>query len=240
MKKWWIGCSGFHYKGWRDKFYPPGLPQRQWFEFYCASFNTVEINASFYRFPRLKDLKAWYDRSPADFRFTIKAPRLITHFKKFHNAGREARDFYAVVGEALEDKLGSVLFQLHPRIEYSDENLDRILETLDTSFLNVLECRHPSWWQPKVLKKLRAHKTVFSGISYPELPDEVIKTSPTVYYRFHGVPELYRSAYRKSQLQSVCRDIKALRGVTDVYIYFNNDIDVAAVSNAKTLQMLVT
>ncbi len=79
MKKWWIGCSGFHYKGWRGKFYPEGLPQKKWFEFYCQYFNTVELNTTFYRFPRIGDLRAWYDRSPDGFRFSVKAPRFITH-----------------------------------------------------------------------------------------------------------------------------------------------------------------
>src|ERR1044072_2743501 len=83
MKKWWIGCSGFYYREWREAFYPQGLPQRKWFEFYCESFNTVELNVTFYRFPKLEDLQGWYHRSPDDFRFTVKAPRLITHYKRF-------------------------------------------------------------------------------------------------------------------------------------------------------------
>ena len=74
MKKWWIGCSGFHYSGWKGAFYPQGLPQRKWFEYYCQYFNTVELNVTFYRFPKVSDLKGWYDRSPEDFRFTCKAP----------------------------------------------------------------------------------------------------------------------------------------------------------------------
>jgi uncharacterized protein YecE (DUF72 family) len=239
MKNWWIGCSGFYYKGWKEKFYPVGLPQRKWFEFYCQYFNTVELNVTFYRFPKIKDLKAWYERSPEEFKFTVKAPRLITHFRKFLNAKRETNDFYSVVSSGLQEKLGTVLFQLHPRTEYSEENLERILTTLDSSFANVLEFRHSSWWRPSVFRTLRQNNITFCGISYPNLPDDVIKTAPAVYYRFHGVPQLYLSSYSKKQLTTVASEIKKYRNTSDVYCYFNNDIEVAAVSNAQTLQNIV-
>src|SRR5688572_4314890 len=101
MKRWWIGCSGFYYKEWREAFYPKNLPQRKWFEFYCESFNTVELNVTFYRFPRVKDLKSWFDKSPDEFVFTVKAPRLITHYKKFNNVGRELHQFYDAVNSGL-------------------------------------------------------------------------------------------------------------------------------------------
>lgn len=238
MKKWWIGCSGFYYKGWKEKFYPAGLPQRKWFEFYCEHFNTVELNVTFYRFPKLEDLKGWFKRSPDDFRFTVKANRLITHYKKFNNVKRETQDFYNTVSKGLGEKLGTVLFQLHPRIEYSVENLDRILETLDLSFSNVIEFRHPSWWKADVVKVLKDNNITFCGISYPSLPDDVMKTSSVMYYRFHGVPQLYLSSYSEVKLRQVNEGIQKYRGVEDIYCYFNNDIEVAAVSNAKTLQSI--
>ncbi len=238
MKNWWIGCSGFYYKGWRERFYPVGLPQKLWFEFYCQYFNTVELNVTFYRFPKLEDLRGWYHRSPEHFRFTVKAPRLITHYRKFNNAKRETNDFYHVVNKGLGDKLGAVLFQLHPQTEYSNENLERILTTLDLAFTNVLEFRHPSWWNAHVLKVLKENNITFCGISYPNLPDDVVKTSSVMYYRFHGVPQLYLSSYSKNELAKISNEIKRDRGVNDVYCYFNNDIEVAAVSNAQVLQKL--
>lgn len=239
MKKWWIGCSGFYYKGWKEKFYPKGLPQRKWFEFYCESFNTVELNVTFYRFPKPEALMGWYKRSPEDFKFTVKAPRLITHYKRFKNAKREIKSFYNNVTVGLQEKLGCILFQLHPGIQYSEENLERIVSTLDTSYTNVLEFRHESWWRNDVMKSLRQNNITFCGISYPDLPDDVYKTAATVYYRFHGVPKLYLSAYREKELKAVSKSINSFRGVKDVYAYFNNDIEVAAVYNARTLQQLI-
>ncbi len=79
MLKWWIGCSGFHYADWKKIFYPDDLPKRKWFEYYCQHFNTLGLNVTFYRFPQLKSLQNWYDKSPTKFSFSVKAPRLITH-----------------------------------------------------------------------------------------------------------------------------------------------------------------
>jgi uncharacterized protein YecE (DUF72 family) len=239
MKNWYIGCSGFYYKGWKEKFYPKGLPQRKWFEFYCQYFNTVELNVTFYRFPKLEDLQGWFERSPTDFKFTVKAPRLITHYKRFHNALRETNDFYSTVRKGLADKLGCVIFQLHPGIYYSEENLGRILKVMDPSFNNVLEFRHESWWNKEVYKILKENNITFCSISYPSLPDEVYKTSSVMYYRFHGVPKLYLSSYSTEKLMQITKDIKAYRGVEDIYAYFNNDIEVAAIYNAQQLQSLV-
>jgi uncharacterized protein YecE (DUF72 family) len=239
MKNWLIGCSGFSYKHWKGRFYPKDVPQKKWFEYYCQHFNTVELNVTFYRVPKPAVFKSWYERSPNNFRFTVKAPRLITHYKKFKNITDEITRFYDIVSENLEDKLGSVLFQLHPRFEYSEENLELLLDHMDPAFTNVIEFRHASWWRENVYKALRKRQITFCSISYPGLPDDVVKTAPVVYYRFHGVPQLYLSSYSTQTLADVTAQIRALRGVNDVYIYFNNDIDVHAIHNARVVQTLV-
>jgi uncharacterized protein YecE (DUF72 family) len=238
MKRWWIGCSGFYYKNWRGSFYPPELAQRKWFEFYCETFNTVELNVTFYRFPKIESLRSWYSRSPQQFRFTVKAPRLITHYKRFNNVTREIREFYDVVSQGLADKLGTILFQLHPGLRYSEENLQRIFDALDPAFTNVLEFRHESWWNSNVVRALKDHGLAFCGISYPGLPDDVMKTSNALYYRFHGVPKLYLSSYPDDELKEKAETINKLKNVSDVYAYFNNDIEVAAIFNARKLMEL--
>ena len=233
MKQWFVGCSGFSYKHWKDRFYPVGLPARKWFEYYCEHFNTVELNVTFYRLPTESVFKSWFARSPDDFRFTVKAPRLITHYKKFRNITNEVSNFYGRIVNGLEHKLGAVLFQLHPRYEYSEENLELLVKHLDPAFSNVIEFRHESWWRKSVYDYLKKKNIAFCSISYPKLPDEVVKTADTVYYRFHGVPKLYLSNYSHKFLQRVTSEIKALRKVNDVFIYFNNEIDVHAIENAK-------
>jgi uncharacterized protein YecE (DUF72 family) len=240
MRNWWIGCSGFSYKHWKGRFYPEDIPAKKWFEYYCEHFNTVELNVTFYRVPKLPVFKSWYKRSPEEFRFTVKAPRLITHYKKFRNITTEIHDFYRLVSDGLQEKLGTVLFQLHPRFAYSEENLDLLLQHVDQTYANVIEFRDASWWREDVKKALKRHQVTFCGISYPGLPDDVIKSAPVMYYRFHGVPKLYLSPYSDEKLADVTNQIKSTRNVHDVYMYFNNDIDVHAIDNAKTIQQLLT
>lgn len=240
MKRWWIGCSGFYYRHWRETFYPAGLPQRRWFEYYCNHFNTVELNVTFYRYPKLSALRGWYDRSPDDFLFTVKAPRLITHYRKFQQALREATDFYDLVGDGLQNKLACVLFQLPPNLVYSPSALDNILKTLDPAFTNVVEFRHDSWWNEAVYQSFKGRGIAFSGISYPELPDQVIRSVPVLYYRFHGVPQLYASPYTMPVLKRVAGDIRKTRGVRDVFVYFNNDIHASAIRNAREFMQIIT
>jgi uncharacterized protein YecE (DUF72 family) len=238
--KWWIGCSGFYYKHWKEIFYPQGLPQKRWFEFYCEHFNTLELNVTFYRFPQLSFLESWHDRSPEIFKFAVKAPRGITHFKQFHGTEKLISEFYEVVKEGLKKKLGCVLFQLPPRIGYDPERLERIINSLDPQFHNVLEFRHPSWWNAEVYRQLAKNKISFSGMSHPTLPDEVIQNTPIVYYRLHGVHELYKSPYTMKELRRVVNDIAVSPRVKHAFIYFNNDIGGNAIKNAKEMKTLVT
>lgn len=96
------------------------------------------MNVTFYRFPRVPFLKNWYGLAPPDFRFSVKAPRAITHFKQFHQTADMLSDFYGTVDEGLQEKLGPVLFQLPPRLAYTEERMERILGQLYVGFSNVL------------------------------------------------------------------------------------------------------
>jgi uncharacterized protein YecE (DUF72 family) len=237
--EWHIGCSGFYYKEWKEVFYPKGLPQKQWFEFYCQHFNTLEINNTFYRFPELKHLQSWYQRSPGDFLFTVKAPKTITHLKPFIDTKPIVDDFYAIAKEGFKEKLGPILFQLPPRLAYTKEVLDLIISQLDPEFINVLEFRHQSWWKQEVYTQLEAKGIVFSGISYPELPNDVICNGSSVYYRFHGAPKLYFSDYDNSFLRQVVILIQESKKTQKAFLYFNNTAAAAALGNARFVQEFV-
>lgn len=236
---WNIGCSGFHYKHWRGSFYPEKLAQTKWFDFYCEHFNTLELNVTFYRFPQLPFVQGWYQKAPANFKFAVKAPRAITHYKKFNDTARMITDFYTTINNGLQEKLGCVLFQMPPNYNYTPEKLDKIINSLDLSFNNVLEFRHVSWWTDEVYQLLAKHRITFCGMSHPTLPDEVIANTPVVYYRFHGVPNLYSSPYTTQGLQKVINDINGKSIVKQVFAYFNNDIGAAAISNAKDMKQLI-
>ena len=237
--KWHIGCSGFHYKDWRGKFYPEKLAMKNWFDYYASFFDTVELNVTFYRFPQLSFLQGWYQKCPEHFRFSVKEPKAITHYKQFHDSARMITDFYETINNGLQEKLGPVLFQLPPRLSYDEERLERIVNNLNPSFNNVVEFRHESWWRDDVCKALAEHNITFCGMSHPTLPDDVIINTPTVYYRFHGVPNLYRSPYSKEFLQGVVKAAKSNEQVKTGWFYFNNDYDAVGVRNAEDMITLI-
>ncbi|MEP6928181.1 MAG: DUF72 domain-containing protein [Ginsengibacter sp.] len=238
MPKVYIGCSGFHYKEWKNVFYPEGLAQSKWFQFYCEHFNTLELNVTFYKFPTEKSLEKWYNNSPDDFKFSVKAPKAITHFKKFNECESMLGDFYGSISQGLKEKLGCVLVQLPPQLIYSDELLEKIIINLNPTFKNVIEFRHESWWNKIVFQKLKKHNIIFSGISYPKLPDDVVKTNTDLYYRLHGVPVLYKSGYSEIFLKELVKEIKKVKA-TESWIYFNNTWGTAAIENAKFLQRIL-
>jgi uncharacterized protein YecE (DUF72 family) len=238
-----IGCSGFSFRDWKGVFYPEGLPPRKWLEYYCTQFNTLELNVTFYRMPELKAFETWYNQSPVDFKFAVKAPRPVTHYKKFNEEAQPIlSSFYATVAEGLKEKLGPVLFQLPPKAAYTEELMERLLGSLDPAFENVVEFRHPSWWDAEVQRELTRHRVTFVGQSYPlplELPDELVANTSTVYYRFHGVPELYKSPYSPEFLSRIATEIKAAKHVKQVYLFFNNGIGAVGVENARQMQQLL-
>lgn len=237
--QWHTGCSGFHYKEWKEVFYPKGLPQRLWLHHYCKHFNTLELNVTFYRFPQLSFLQNWYQKTPAHFSFAVKAPRLITHYKKFDTTELLLKDFYDTIQEGLKEKLACVLFQLPAQIKYSEELLQKMVQQLNPAFINVVEFRDVSWWQPHVYETLASHHICFCSISYPNLPNEVITNSNIVYYRFHGVPQLYYSAYEQPFLQQVVAAIRTAKQIDQVFLYFNNTAETAAIQNAQYVQQLI-
>lgn len=236
MKNCYIGCSGFSYPEWKDRFYPPKWPRSQWLEYYASQFATVEVNMTFYRLPKTGLFESWYARTPACFRFAVKAPKSVTHDKKFVGVADELANFYAFARAGLHDKLGPVLFQLPPRTAYSEAALGQLVGSLDPAFQNVVEFRHASWWRPDVVAALNAVGACFCGVSYPGLPAGVTAGQPFQYVRMHGVPKLYISPYSDAELQAVAT---GLAGSAVSYVYFNNTMQLAAIANAHRLTELL-
>jgi len=216
-----------------------GLPQTKWFDYYSRHFNTLELNVTFYRFPQLKFLQNWYRQSPAGFDFSVKAPRLITHYKQFSDVKRLLSDFYGTSRDGLQEKLGCILFQLPSRMKYSSDLLKKIIDNLDLSFRNVIEFRDESWWKNSVYKELSKHNISFCGMSHPQLPDEVINNTKIVYYRFHGSPKLYYSQYKRKFIEHVASQIQVEKKITQAYLYFNNTAEIGAIRNARYMQGIV-
>ncbi|WP_199118506.1 DUF72 domain-containing protein [Pedobacter sp. ASV28] len=234
---WKIGCSGFYYKEWKEAFYPKGLAPKDWFHYYAEHFNTIEINSTFYKMPTIKSLAKWHEESPSAFSFTIKAPRIITHYQQLKDSEELLIDFYKTIQSGLQEKLACVLFQFPPSFSYNTMRLELLIKILDPSFVNVVEFRHPSWWKEDLYHQLTAHDIIFAGQSYPsELPSLLIKNNPTVYYRFHGKPILYKSEYQINSLKALVSQVPD--DTKTIFVYFNNTWGMGALHNAKQLKLL--
>lgn len=238
-KKWFIGCSGFAYKEWKEVFYPQGLPQSKWFDYYTQHFNTLELNVTFYRFPTLKSLQAWYDKAPDGFVFSAKVPRWITHYRRFEETERMLGDFYGLLKDGLKEKMGVVLFQLPGQFAYSTEKLHKIIAQLDYSFTNVIEFRNEGWWRKDVMQLLKKNNIGFCGVSFPKLPDDAVINTTMPYYRFHGVPRLFYSQYSKAFVKKIYEQLATKKSAKTIYVYFNNTATQAAINNARYLQTLI-
>ncbi|MEO7048578.1 MAG: DUF72 domain-containing protein [Ferruginibacter sp.] len=220
-------------------FYPEELPNTKWLEYYAHHFDTVELNATFYKFPGVIFLKNLYKRTPPGFCFVVKAPKLITHTNRFANSEKIISDFYKVVKNGLQEKLGAVLFQCPPSFSYTEQHLKLVMACMDTSFLNIVEFRHKSWWNKTVYKKLGDANITFCGVSYPGLPDDVIINTASPYFRFHGVPKLYYSMYDEAYLRHVANTFLKNKKVKQGFFLFNNTATRAALENASLLQEYV-
>ena len=233
-----LGCSSFSNRKWIGIFYPEDLPSKEWFAYYCTYFNTYEMNSTFYKFPTSGSLHAWYKKSPEGFIFSVKAPKQITHIKKFVESEREIGDFYVACREGLKDKLGCVLFQLPPSFHYTSERLKLIISNLSPDFKNVIEFRNQSWWTQEVYDALTQNKLIFCSVNYPGLPTTVIGTSSTGYIRLHGNPELFYSKYSAEALSKTHDEIRAANKLKEVFIYFNNTASTAGILNALTFKQV--
>ena len=228
-----LGTSGWSYPGWKGRFYPENLAQRDWLPFYAQHFRTIEINMTFYRFPKPETLKGWLDKTPPDFRFTLKANRQITHLKKIKAVKSEVRYFY-ILADSLREKLGCILFQLPPSLTSDLELLEEFLSTLSPKYKNIIEFRHESWYREEVYELLRSSKVTLCTVSSAKVPDTAVDTAETAYFRFHGITGGYRYRYSDEELQEWAERIKKMKA-KECYVYFNNDYQAHAVSNCKTL-----
>lgn len=233
-----IGCSGYYYREWKGNFYPEKLPSTQWLPFYAQHFNTLEVNATFYRMPTLNGMKKWYAATPPDFQFTVKANQLFTHYRRMKDVASLQNEFYPVITEGLQEKLACVLYQFPAGVHFSEELLERILPLGQMPVLHAIEFRHRSWWQEKVYQDFEQAGLVFVNISLPGFPDIFVPNARAAYLRFHGKPELYKSAYSTASLQWWSSQFEA-QPAPQLLAYFNNTWHGAAVENAKTFRSLL-
>jgi uncharacterized protein YecE (DUF72 family) len=237
----WIGTSGWSYDHWEQVLYPPGTPPARRLTLYTQEFDTVELNASFYRWPRNVSFASWRRRLPPGFRMSVKAPRGLTHAKRLY-APDVWVDRIAASWHELYDRRAVLLVQLPPTLERDDARLEYFLGRLPWWIRVAVELRHPSWWDESVFGLLERHGAGYCVMSGAGLPSVLRATAPFVYVRLHGPDHehLYGGSYSDTDLAWWADRIREWEGAgLEVYAYFNNDGAGNAVRNARTLRTLL-
>jgi uncharacterized protein YecE (DUF72 family) len=244
MARAFIGTSGWNYKHWwNDVFYAKELTTSQWLPYFSQTFDTVEINNSFYRLPSEDAFTNWRKQVPNDFIFAVKASRFLTHIKRLKDP-EEPLELFFSRARHLRKKLGPILFQLPPRFKCNIERLERFLEALRHNRHGkkarvVLEVRDRSWLVPSVYDLLADFNVCLCFADWRDMPVENPVTADFVYVRRH-----YGKAgdgnYGRKELNAEIKRVDdwRKRGL-DTYIYFNNDWNGHALKNAIYLQKRV-
>lgn len=182
-----VGTSGFSYKEWKGSFYPEDLPAKSMLSFYSERLPAVEINNTFYRMPQQSLLESWRSQVGDSFRFSLKAPQRITHFKRLKDAGEETKYFLETT-TVLSESLGVILFQLPPNMKKDLSRLENFLQSLPASARAAFEFRHPTWFDDEVLAVLKENNRALCISDTDELPaTQIDATADWGYLRLRRV-----------------------------------------------------
>ena len=231
-----VGTSGYDYGHWKGRFYPPDVAKKQWFSFYASKFDTVEINATFYRLPAPEVFDRWRELAPAGFTYALKFSRYGTHLKHLKDP-EDTLAAFVERAERLGPALGPILVQLPPRWKVNPARLESFMRVAPTRHRWAVEFRDPSWLCRDVFRILRLHGAALC--IHDLLPDHPIETTADwAYIRFHGhVPG---GRYGARRLMLAVHVIERFLGEgLDVYAYFNNDARAHAVRDAQQLKRLL-
>ena len=213
----WVGTSGYNYPEWKGSFYPDDLAAKKMLPYYAARFPTVEINYTFYRMPTEKLVAGWADQVPSPYRFTLKAPRRITHDSRLKDATDSTARFCEVAA-TLGDKLGTLLFQLPPFLRKDLALLDAFLPTLPAGARAAFEFRHASWFDDEVFSRLQAKNLSVCIADSEKLSTPVRITADYAYFRLRD--EGYTPDDIKRWGDTIATSTAALR---DVFVYFKHE-----------------
>jgi uncharacterized protein YecE (DUF72 family) len=212
-----VGTSGYNYPEWKGSFYPSDLPAAKMLPYYADRFNTVEINYTFYRMPNARLVSNWAAQVPPHFRFTLKAPRRITHDRRLRDVGDPVRAFCEVAAE-LGPQLGALLFQLPPNFKKDLAVFDAFLDTLPPRVCAAFEFRNESWLDEDVYARLRERNLALCIADSEKRSTPVMATADYAYFRLRDegyTPEhIAIWADRVRELGTLARD---------VFVYFKHE-----------------
>jgi uncharacterized protein YecE (DUF72 family) len=231
-----VGTSGWSYEHWKGRFYPEDLAKSRWFEFYAKHFNSVEVNATFYRNFADTTYTKWRERAPEGFRYVLKVPRQISHRQKLNGVEALIKEF-ARSANLLGERLGLLLLQLPPHLPYQPERLEAALQAFGSPSLVAVEFRDEGWLTEEVFSLLQHQRANFCNPDSPQQSLSGKMTGRVGYLRLHGRRSWYTDEYTRDELcviaetaHTMCRE-----GADEVYIFFNNDTAAHAPMNASAL-----
>ena len=235
----YVGTSGWTYDDWQGRFYPDDVKGAARLEFYAERFNTVEVNATFYRLPTANMIQAWNRRLGEDFHLVLKTSQLITHRKKLADCDEAVERFFDRATQL--KRLTVLLWQLPPSLHKDVARLAAFLDRLPKlPARHAVEFRHQSWWDDEVADALARHKAAFVAVSHPSLPEDVVPTTDFLYLRFHGKGnELYRYDYSDDELRGWAQRLDEHLSGRRLYAFFNNDYQAHAPKNARRLREIL-
>jgi len=212
----YIGTSGFAYPKWKGSFYPSDLPAKQMLQYYSERFQAVEINSTFQRMPTVAILGGWASDVPADFKFVLKAPQQITHWKRLKDVADPVAQFLEVA-KTLKRRLGPLFFQLPPNFKKDSSRLRDVLALLPSRRPAAFEFRHPSWFDDEVFGLLRKHRAALCiADAEGDLKVPFVPTADWGYLR------LRRLNYGKTQLQVWSNRIQT-QDWREVFVFFRHE-----------------
>lgn len=235
-----IGTSGWHYDSWRGPFFPKGLPLKYQLQYYASQFQTTELNGVFYRTPTYEAVKSWRAQTGKNFVFAWKASKFITHWKRLSHNSVNSLELVEERLSLLGNKAGPILFQLPPNFKADADRLVSFFGLLSKTRRYSFEFRHPSWYEPRIMKLLSKQNISLCLSDHQDAPAPWKRTADFVYIRGHGPGGHYKGHYRPDTLAEWARRIKSWkRQGCDVFIYFDNDQKSAAPADAMKLRQLL-
>jgi uncharacterized protein YecE (DUF72 family) len=212
----YVGTSGYSYKEWKGSFYPENIPPKDMLAYYAARLPAVELNNTFYRLPQPGMIESWKEQVPENFRFTVKAPQSITHFRRLKDAGAVTQTMIKTVS-ALDHRFGAVLFRFPDNMEKDVKRLETFLKDLPRDTRTAFDFRHPSWFDEDVLELLRGQNRVLCISDRDEMPwDRIDKTADWGYVR------LRRVKYSKKDLLRWIERVRA-QDWKDCFVFFKHE-----------------
>jgi uncharacterized protein YecE (DUF72 family) len=212
----YVGTSGYSYKEWKGSFYPEKIPAKDMLSYYASRLHAVELNNTFYRLPQKSMIDSWKSQVPDNFRFSVKASQLITHFKQLKDAANETRLMFQRYA-AFEDHLGAVLFRLPPDMKKDIRRLEMFLKNLPADTPAAFQLEDRTWFEEDVLALLRSQNRALCVVDTDEMPVSLInKTADWGYVR------LRRVSYSESELKEWITRMRAQKW-KETFVFFKHE-----------------